>query len=197
MRSLIFTLFIVAAPICYAQTNEPAVQIHMAGFLGTGITGRAAEMTNGALMGSFSLPIQFRKQWYIIPEIYGGAFRSPKCPEKVGYFFESYPRIRHNAYGLRLGKGLKTQSPRLTFQLSLGAELLHIYEPCCFKTSKFSESYDEKLYRTYALPAQVEARFQLGKKGNTFWIFNGRYDINNHRSFGSLNTGLDIRLLSF
>jgi hypothetical protein len=195
MKSLLCILFACAAPACFAQEPESAVQVHLATFVGTGISGRAAEMSNGALMANFSIPIQFRKQWYVIPEVYGGAFRSPRYPNKVGYFFESYPRIRHEAKGVRLGKGFKTQFPRFIFQVSVGAELLWIYEPCCYKISKFSESYGEKLYRTYAIPAQLDARFQLNKKGSAFLIFNARGDFNGHRSFGSLNMGIDFRLL--
>lgn len=196
MRNLLFTLFAYAISNCFAQTHEPFVRLHMAASLGIGITGRAEEMSNGALMANFAMPIEFRKQWYVIPELYGGAFRSPKYPNKVGYFFESYPRIRHKVYSVRIAKGLKTEFPKFTFLMSVGAESLLIFEPCCYQISKFSQSYGEKLYRTIGIPAQLETRFQINKRGNAFLNFNARYDINKHRNFGSLNTGLDVRFLS-
>ncbi|GHB67458.1 hypothetical protein [Persicitalea jodogahamensis] len=198
MKKLLFILFAFATTTCHAQKQEqePAVRVHLASSFGLGISGRSKEITGGAFMASLAIPVEFRHQWYLISEVYGGAFRSPKYPKKVGYFFESYPRIRYEAYGIRLGKGIKTIYPEFTLRMSVGADVLLVHEPCCYSISKFSEGYDEKLYRTYAIPAQLDARFRLNKRETAFLTFGGRWDANGRRPFGSLNTGVEFRLFS-
>ncbi len=186
----------LSASVCQAQEASPTFRVHLATSLGLGISGRASQMTGGALMASLALPLEFRNQWYIIPEVYGGAFRSPKYPNKVGYFLESYPRLRHEAYGIRLGKGIKSNYPEVSMRISVGANLLLVHEPCCFSSGKFYSYYDEVLYRTYSVPVQFDARFRLSKKERSFLVLTGRWDTNGHRPFGSLNAGLETRLFA-
>ncbi len=148
-------------------------------------------------MGALALPLEFGKQWYLIPVAYIGDFRSPKYPYKVGAWFPYYPLLHHQAYAVSLGKGFKFKGtiPQVSFRFSAGVGLLLVHEPCCEILNR-NTSYDEVLYRTWVIPAQLEMRFRLTKKEKSFVVFGGRWDTNGRRPFGSLNAGLEMRLWS-
>ena len=173
MKTYLLLVSLAVAPRCQAQDKKHTFRIHLATTFGVGISGKAEEMNNGAFMASLALPLEFGKQWYLIPEVYGGAFRTPRYPDKIGFLFSSYPRLRHEAYIVRLGKGVKGVTPELSFRLSIGTGLLLVHEPCCIKYGKFSTTHEEVLYRTWVVPAQLDMRFRLTKREKSFLVFGG------------------------
>lgn len=197
MKVYLLILLLLAGYLCQAQDKRHVFCIHLAPSLGVGLSGRTEEMTGGALMAALALPLEFGKQWYLIPEAYIGDFRSPMYPYKVGFLIASYPILHHNAYAVRLGKGFKFKVtiPQISFRFSAGVGLLLVHEPCCVYFNP-SRSYHEMLYRTWVVPVQLDMRFRLTKKEKSFLVFGCRWDANGRRAFGSLNAGLQTRLWS-
>ncbi|GHB67473.1 hypothetical protein [Persicitalea jodogahamensis] len=194
-----FLLMILAVATCgYAQEakvepDEPFIRVYLTASLGMGISGQTSVMSGGPLMALATLPLRFRHNWFLIPEAYGGAFRSPKFPDKTGFIIHTYPRYRHQMYGMRFGRSFAPPDNGFSVLPSIGIDYLQIEEPY-FRMGNYRRELEHNIYRLYAIPIQVDLRFQKRRDSYAAFAIGMRVNKNNRRSFGSLTAGVEFKL---
>lgn len=134
-----FLLFCIGwATFCQAQQTETIFPIHsrdsfitvyMTGSIGMGLSGQPSVLSGAPFMGLMTLPLRFRSNLFLIPEAYGGAFRSPKFPDRRGLLIPVYPRYRHQLYGVRFGRSFAPPNNGFSVLPSIGINYLRIDEP--------------------------------------------------------------------
>jgi len=186
------------ATVSHAQEveREPFVRVYFAVSMGIGIPGQTSVISGGPLMGQMTIPLRFRHNWFIIPEAYGMAFRSPKFPEKRGLIFESYPRHLHQMYGLRFGRSFAPPDNGFSILPSVGIDYFQVDEPYLVKTGGliFPTKLEYKTYALYAIPIQIDLRFQKKRESFAAFAIGVRYNKNDRRPFGSISAGMELDL---
>lgn len=176
-----------------AQPANPPTRIYIAiPAVGVGISGRPSEITGRAATALISLPIEFRHRWVVIPEYQAVAFRTPKLTKKTGLFLSHYPRIIYESFGVRIGNEFAVPNPRIWLRPSVGLSYLKVSEPYYTRTGWFGPIYEEKHYRTYAVPVQLDTRIPLNSSNLVALVIGTRWVPNGRRPFGSVTTGLEI-----
>lgn len=200
MKRIVLLLFVGLITRCYGQetevpTREPFVRVYLAASLCVGFrTMQASPIQGGPVIGQATLPLRFRHHWFLIPEAYGGAFRSPKFPDKHGLIFASYPRYSHQLYGIRLGRSFALPDNGFSVLPSVGIDYLQTEDPYLGAGGFFGRSIEYNTYRLYSIPFQIDLRFQKKRESYAAFAIGMRYNKNAHRPFGSISVGVELDL---
>ncbi len=202
MKIIFLLLLMSLATFCQSQDIEtenqpyfrdPFVTVYMTGSIGMGLSGQPSVLSGAPLMEQATLPLRFRHNWFIIPEVYGGAFRSPKFPARKRSLIPTYPRYRHQMYGMRFGRSFAPPDNGFSVLPSIGIDFLRIEEPY-YRTGNSGRDLEYKIYRLYAIPIQVDLRFQQRRDSYAAFAIRMRFNKNNRRPFGSLTAGVEFKL---
>lgn len=204
MKKTFLLLCVGVTSLCKAQQKEyelsahirnPSITLYMTFAPGVGIPGINSEIEPAPLMEQITLPLRFRHNWFLIPEAYGGAFRTSKFPRKIGGLFPIYPRARHRMYGIRFGRSFAPPDNGFSILPSIGLDYMQINEPYQIEPgSALFRDIGYNIYRLYAIPIQVDLRFQKKRESYAAFAIGMRYNKNSRHSFGSLTAGIEFKL---